>query len=58
MLDKTAAGKQTFIFNPLAAKDEISRPENLTFLSPGPQGGYLGGSRPMLPCVTLCPLIT
>ena len=28
------------------------------FYSPGPQGGYLGGSRSMLPCVTLCSLIT
>ena len=28
------------------------------FYSPVPQGGYLGGSRPMLPCVTLCPLIS
>ena len=28
------------------------------FYSPGPQRGYIGGSRPMLPCVTLCPLIT
>ena len=44
--------------NPLTAKEKISRPGNLTFYSPGPQGGYLGGSRPMLPCVTFCPLIT
>ena len=28
------------------------------FYSPGPQGGYIGGSRPMFPCVTLWPLIT
>ena len=26
--------------------------------SPGPQGRYLEAPRPMLPCVTLCPLIT
>ena len=25
--------------------------------SPGPQGGYQGALPPMLPCVTLCPLI-
>ena len=28
------------------------------FYSPGPQGWYLGGLRPMLPCVKHCPLIT
>ena len=30
----------------------------MEIFSPGPQGGYLGGSQPMLPCVTLCPLIS
>ena len=40
--------------NPLTAKEELSRPRNLTFYSPGP----LGGSRSMLSCVTLCSLIT
>ena len=31
---------------------------NFTFYSPGPRRGYLlGGSRPMLPFLTLCPLI-
>ena len=45
-------------FNPLTAKDELSRLGNLTFYSPGNQGGYLGEPRPMLSCVTLCPLIT
>ena len=28
------------------------------FYSPGPQGGYLGESQPMLPCVKLCTLVT
>ena len=28
------------------------------FYSPGPQGGDQGGSQPMLPCVTFCPLIS
>ena len=31
-------------------KDEISRPGNVTlFYSPGPRGGYLGLTQPMLP---------
>ena len=35
------------IFNPLSAVGHYTVPQ-----------GYLEGSRPMLPCVTLCPLIT
>ena len=35
--------------NPLTAKDKLS--------CPGPQGGYQGALQPMLPCVTLYPLI-
>ena len=42
--------------NPLTAKDEISHPENLTFLWSWILM-WLGASRPMLFCVTLCPLI-
>ena len=43
------------LFNPLIAKDELSRPIILAFYRPGPQGGYLGGPRPILPalCNTL-----
>ena len=44
------------LFNPLSAVGNYT--VHGPFYSPGPQGGYLGGSRPMLPCVTLCPLIT
>ena len=41
-------------------KDEISRLGNLKFLFVCPEtgGGYIEGLRPMLPCVTLCAIIT
>ena len=44
--------------NTLTAKDELSHPGHFTFYSPRPQGEYLGGSQPMLPCVSLFPPIT
>ena len=45
------------LFTPLATNDGLLRHENLTFCEPGHLGGYLGALRPMLLCLTLCPLI-
>ena len=48
----------TKMVNLLTANDELSRLENLTYFNgPGYWGGYLGALRPMLLCVTLCPLM-
>ena len=50
-------------FNPITTNDELSRLENLTFLWTwilsiwAYWGEYLRALRPMLFCVTLCPLI-